>query len=126
MTSRAAALPQDDRPDADALDRRLAELRAEREAQVVRDEAARTATTALGLGFRIGIELVVAVGVCAAIGWAIDREVGSAPWGMIAGFVLGFGAGLRNLFRSAERYGERWDSAERADAASRATPDKDR
>ncbi len=113
----------DDRPDADALDRRLAELRAEREAETVRAEASRTATTALGLGFRIGVELVVAVGVCALIGWAVDRELGSAPWGMIVGFVLGFGAGLRNLFRSAQRYGERWDAA---DAADRAAPGEER
>jgi ATP synthase protein I len=123
VTSRAAALPQDPRLDADALDRRLAELRSEREAEAVRAEASRTASTALGLGFRIGIELVVAVGVCAAIGWAIDRQVGSAPWGMLAGFVLGFGAGLRNLFRTATRYGERWDAAEAADRAA-ATKDR--
>jgi ATP synthase protein I len=116
-------LPQDPRLDADALDRRLAELRAEREAEAVRAEASRTASTALGLGFRIGVELVVAVGVCAAIGWAIDRQAGSAPWGMIAGFVLGFAAGLRNLFRTATRYGERWDAAEAADRAA-ATKDR--
>jgi len=118
VTPGAAALQQEPRPDADALDRRLAELRAEREAEAARAEASRTASTALGLGFRIGVELVVAVGVCAAIGWAIDRQFGSAPWGMIAGFVLGFGAGLRNLFRTAQRYGERWDAAEAADRAA--------
>lgn len=120
MTSRAAALPQDPRLDADAIDRRLAELRAQRDAQAVRAEASRTASTALGLGFRIGVELVVAVGVCAAIGWALDRQLGSGPWGMIAGVLLGFAAGLRNLFRTATRYGERWDAAEAADHA--ATP----
>ena len=35
----------------------------------------------LGLGVRIGIELVVAIVVATGLGWAIDRWFGTRPWG---------------------------------------------
>jgi ATP synthase protein I len=54
----------------------------------------------LGLGFRIGIELVVAVGLATALGWAIDRWLGTRPWGMIALFFLGVAAGMLNVYRA--------------------------
>ena len=52
----------------------------------------------LGLGFRIGIELVVAVVVATGIGWAIDRWLGTRPWGMIVLFFLGVAAGMLNVY----------------------------
>jgi ATP synthase protein I len=54
----------------------------------------------LGLGFRIGIELVVAVVVATAIGWAIDRWLGTRPWGMIVLFFMGVAAGMLNVYRA--------------------------
>src|ERR1700745_1285536 len=54
----------------------------------------------LGLGFRIGIELVVAVVVATGIGWAIDRWLGTRPWGMIVLFFLGVAAGMLNGYRA--------------------------
>src|SRR5215831_8009371 len=54
----------------------------------------------LGLGFRIGIELVVAVVVATAIGWAIDRWLGTRPWGMIMLFFMGVAAGMLNVYRA--------------------------
>ena len=54
----------------------------------------------LGLGFRIGIELVVAVVVATGIGWAIDRWLGTRPWGMIVLFFLGVAAGMLNVYRA--------------------------
>lgn len=58
---------------------------------------------ALGQGWRISIELVVAVGLCGGIGWLIDLWLGSRPWATIAMIVLGFVAGIRNAIRSADR-----------------------
>src|SRR5579875_3733248 len=55
---------------------------------------------ALGLAFRISLELVVAVVVGAGIGWALDRWLGTRPWGMIVLFFLGIGAGLVNVYRA--------------------------
>ena len=54
----------------------------------------------LGLGFRIGIELVVAIVVTTGLGWAIDRWFGTRPWGMIVLFFLGVAAGMLNVYRA--------------------------
>jgi ATP synthase protein I len=105
-----------------ALDARLAELRAARD-KTTRAEAARTAGTAMGLGLKIGVELVVSVIVCAAIGWSIDKLAHSAPAGMIIGLFVGFGVGLRNVFRSAKTTSARWTAAIEADAAATAGKD---
>ena len=102
-----------------ALDARLAEARAARHADVVRGEAARTAGTAMGIGFRIGIELVVGVCLGTGAGFALDRWLHTAPWLMIVGLLIGFAAGLRNVFRSADEYGAKWTAADAADRAAR-------
>ena len=57
----------------------------------------------LGLGFRIGIELVVAVGLATGLGWAIDHWLGTRPWGMIVLFFLGVAAGMLNVYRAVAR-----------------------
>src|SRR5438552_13027158 len=54
----------------------------------------------LGLGFRIGIELVVAVVVATGVGWAFDHWLGTRPWGMIVLFFLGVAAGMLNVYRA--------------------------
>ena len=54
----------------------------------------------LGLGVRIGIELVVAIVVSTGLGWAIDRWFGTRPWGMIVLFFLGVAAGMLNVYRA--------------------------
>ncbi len=54
----------------------------------------------LGLGLRIGIELVVAIGIATALGWAIDRWLGTRPWGIIVLFFLGVAAGMLNVYRA--------------------------
>jgi ATP synthase protein I len=54
----------------------------------------------LGLGLRIGIELIVAIVVATGLGWAIDRWFGTRPWGMIVLFFLGVAAGMLNVYRA--------------------------
>jgi ATP synthase protein I len=54
----------------------------------------------LGLGLRIGIELVVAIVVATGLGWAIDQWLGTRPWGMIVLFFLGVAAGMLNVYRA--------------------------
>src|ERR1700751_4256642 len=54
----------------------------------------------LGLGLRIGIELVVAFGAAPGLGWAIDRWLGTRPWGIIVLFFLGVAAGMLNVYRA--------------------------
>jgi ATP synthase protein I len=54
----------------------------------------------MGLGVRIGIELVVAIVVSTGLGWGIDRWFGTRPWGMIVLFFLGVAAGMLNVYRA--------------------------
>jgi ATP synthase protein I len=54
----------------------------------------------IGFGLRIGIELVVAVGVATGLGWAFDHWLGTRPWGMIVLFFLGVAAGMLNVYRA--------------------------
>jgi len=56
--------------------------------------------SSLALAWRIGIELLVAVVVGTGIGWAIDRWLGTRPWGMIILFFLGVAAGMLNVWRA--------------------------
>jgi ATP synthase protein I len=57
---------------------------------------------ALGLGFRVAVELVAALCVGLALGWVFDRAFGTRPWGMIVFFFLGSAAGMLNVFRTAK------------------------
>ena len=60
---------------------------------------------ALGLGFRIGVEMVVALCVGLGIGWLIDRGLGTRPWAMILFLLLGVAAGISNVFRATSGQG---------------------
>jgi ATP synthase protein I len=57
--------------------------------------------SALARGFRLSTELVAGVLVGAFIGWALDKWLGIAPWGMIVFLLLGFAAGVVNVMRAA-------------------------
>ena len=54
----------------------------------------------VGIGLRIGIEFVVAVVVATGLGWAIDRWLGTRPWGTIVLFFLGVGVGMLSVYRA--------------------------
>jgi ATP synthase protein I len=60
---------------------------------------------ALGFGLRVGIELIAALVVGVALGWLADRYVGTRPWGVILGFLLGSAAGIVNVFRAVQGMG---------------------
>jgi ATP synthase protein I len=96
------ALSEPDEPDQlRALGERLEQARRGQEGprRASGGEADQSSRAAMGLGFRIGLELVVAVFVGAAIGWAIDRWLGTKPWGLLAFLFLGIGAGMTNVYR---------------------------
>jgi ATP synthase protein I len=57
--------------------------------------------SAIARGFRLSTELVAGVLVGAFIGWALDRWLGTTPWGMFVFLMLGFAAGVINLMRAA-------------------------
>ncbi len=65
----------------------------------------RAPTSALGFGFRIGVELVSALAVGVGIGWLLDRWLGTQPWLLMLFFLLGAGAGVANVYRAVGQMG---------------------
>ncbi|MEZ5827236.1 MAG: AtpZ/AtpI family protein [Hyphomicrobiales bacterium] len=57
---------------------------------------------AMGQALRLATELVAGVAVGAFIGWALDKLFGTAPFLMVALLILGAGAGIMNVVRTAK------------------------
>jgi len=55
--------------------------------------------SALAIGVRVAVELVSALVVACAIGWGLDRLLGTTPWLLIAFVPLGGAAGVLNVWR---------------------------
>jgi ATP synthase protein I len=55
-----------------------------------------------GAAFKFAAELVVGVAVGGGLGWALDKQFGTAPWLMVVLVILGFAAGLLNVVRAAQ------------------------
>lgn len=49
----------------------------------------------------IGLELVLYIGVCGLLGFWLDRWLGSAPWLLLAGLLVGLLAGGYRFIRTA-------------------------
>ena len=57
----------------------------------------------MGNAFKLGTELVAAVGVGTIIGFILDSWFGTKPWLIIIFFFLGAASGMLNVFRTANR-----------------------
>ena len=55
--------------------------------------------TAMAIGLRVGVELVSAMVVAVAIGWALDRWLHTSPAFLVALVLLGGAAGVANVWR---------------------------
>jgi ATP synthase protein I len=82
------------------LGERLDKARARRGGERVAEPGNADLQQGVGLGFRTGIEFVVAIIVAIGLGWAIDRAAGTRPWGMIVLFFLGVGTGMLSVYRA--------------------------
>ncbi len=59
----------------------------------------------LGQAVRIGTGLLAALIVGGGLGWVLDTYLmDSGPWGMVGGLILGAVAGVRDAYRSAQRW----------------------
>lgn len=54
----------------------------------------------MAYGLKIGSEFVSAILVGSAIGWILDKWLGTTPFGLIVFLFLGFAAGVLNVMRS--------------------------
>jgi len=53
----------------------------------------------MGMGLRVGVELVSALAVAVAIGWYLDKWLGTRPFLLMLFVVLGGAAGVANVWR---------------------------
>ncbi len=56
--------------------------------------------TAYGQAFQVSAEMIAGIGVGGGAGWMLDRWLDTSPALLMLCLVLGFAAGLANVFRS--------------------------
>lgn len=85
----------------DDLSRRLARAKqgTEREAPKAR-LSPDMPNSGLGIALRVGVELVAGVVVGVAVGYGLDRWLGTTPWLLIVFFLLGTAGGMMNVWRA--------------------------
>jgi len=84
------------------LDRLSRDLEEEKRERATRERPARKSdSTDFALALRLASEFVAGILVGVALGWGLDRVAGTSPWGLIGFLLLGFGAGVLNVIRSA-------------------------
>ncbi|MGX1787704.1 AtpZ/AtpI family protein [Bosea sp. NPDC055332] len=67
----------------------------------IRREATPSDSSGIGQAMRLSTEFVAGIIVGGMLGWAVDKWLGTAPFGMIVLLMLGFGAGVMNVVRAA-------------------------
>lgn len=80
------------------LEERINELKV-KEAVIRGDKAESKYVYASKAGFRVATELLSAVIVGAALGYFLDRLLGTHPWLMVVMMLFGGGAGFLNVYR---------------------------
>lgn len=96
----------DDRNALNALDSRLKSARENRQDPLTRPGPETSEKgNALGLAFRVAVEIVSAVAIGVGIGWLLDGWLGTKPWLMLVFIVFGFAAGILNVYRMASGFG---------------------
>lgn len=60
----------------------------------------------LGRYSALGLEMAISVLIGVAIGYYLDKWLGTGPWLMVLWMGIGFAAGVRSLYRTALRSGK--------------------
>lgn len=90
----------DERPGGDSFDTRLKAARSKQGLDAPPETAGTMPpTSAMGIGLRVGIELVSAMVVSVGIGWALDRWLHTMPLFLVIFLVVGGAAGIANVWR---------------------------
>ena len=84
----------------ETLGRKLDEVK---ERRTEPDQNAKLHGQGMAAAFKYMIELLVGVCVGAAIGWFLDRQLGTMPLLLITFLLLGFVAGMVNMIRAAQK-----------------------
>ncbi len=102
---------------------RLRRFRSERDVATGRADRPASAHSGLGFALRIGVELVAALIVGVAIGYMLDRWLGTSPLLSLLGFFFGAAAGFMNVYRVASGQGSTVGYRKQRDGAP---PDRER
>lgn len=99
-----------DEPTPEALRELNARLDRAREGETIgadrpRDLAGQQPQTAMGIAFRVSVEIVSAIAIGVGLGWLIDYGLDSGPWGLLVFTFLGGIAGMLNVYRLAKGFG---------------------
>ena len=98
--------PEPSKADLDDFGRKLEKAQKNEESRRLwKTDVNRPPQSALGLAFRVAVELVSAVAVGLGIGWALDAWLETRPWFMVVFIVLGGAAGVMNVYRLASAFG---------------------
>jgi ATP synthase protein I len=57
-----------------------------------------------GVAYRVLVDMIAGLFVGGFIGYWLDRWLGSAPYSLIVGLIVGFGAGVNNAWRAIKAY----------------------
>lgn len=60
----------------------------------------------LGRYSALGLEMAISVVIGLAIGYYLDKWLGTGPWLTVVWIAIGFAAGVRSLYRSAVQSGK--------------------
>ena len=67
----------------------------------------------LGKYSALGLEMAISVVLGLAIGYYLDKWLGTSPWLTIVWIGLGFAAGVRSLYRAAVQSGKDLEKSEK-------------
>lgn len=91
------------------LDRRIKKARA-----AGQEKPAAHSISQAEMGWRMILELVLGIGIGAAIGYGADRLLGTIPVFLMAFTLLGFAAGCRTMLRTAKEVQRKNEAAAQA------------
>ncbi|MEP0232733.1 AtpZ/AtpI family protein [Roseibium sp.] len=71
------------------------------EAERASEARSKGSTSGYGQAMKLSSEFIAGILVGGGIGWVLDQWLGTTPFGLIVFLLLGFGAGVLNVLRSA-------------------------
>ena len=77
-------------------------MNAKLEERRVKEAQANADPSGWAIGLRYGSEFLGGIFAGAGLGFIADHFLGTSPWGLLAGTMLGFAAGTLNIVRAAK------------------------
>jgi len=115
----AAPDPEADRRRIDELDARLRAARGTVEKPRQSSGIGGVSHRQTGVAYRVLVDMIAGLLVGGVLGYWLDRWLGSAPFALVAGLLVGFVAGAYNAWRAIRVYS---DAAAKGDDEGRRLP----